>query len=235
MIFPPKLLKQCQLSRVAVLVFLLVLVGVGAIPGYLTGHWRWASLPPVVNLKQLRNLRQTGLELPGWQSRLHRDVEIGGHKWLVQEILRDSKMVAILLLLPQNGPKDQPQVEWMDIINFHRWQTDADRNVRFTVEVAATLEKQPTTVEAEFFRGWDQQQTFAVLEWYAWPKGGSPVPSHWFWQDRLAQLSNRRVPWVAVCLHIPIEPRGDLERVRPLATSLGQTVQAALIAAALRS
>lgn len=229
-----KVLRQYPLSRIAVLVFLLILVGVGAIPGYLTGRWSWASLPPVTTLPQLRSLHEKGLTLPGWQSNLYRDVQIGGHRWLVQQILRDRQVVAILLLLPQNGPKDKPQVEWMDINGFHRWQTDSDRILRFTINTTTVTNKQTAiAVEAQFFRGWNQQQTFAVLEWYAWPKGGSPVPIHWFWQDRIAQLSRHRVPWVAVSLLLPIEPLGDIEPSRPLATTLGQTIQTSLISSAL--
>ena len=91
----------------------------------------------------------------------------------------------------------------------------------------------PTTasakVEARFFRAWTQRRTVAVLQWYAWSGGGNPAPSRWFFADQLAQLRRNRVPWVAVCLQIPIEPLGDIEASRPLAESLGKVVQTALM------
>ncbi len=230
MISAQKLLRRYQLSKIAVLVFLLVLVGAVAIPGYATGRWPWTNPPPVANLKQLRSLRQNGMTLPGWQViRVQNNVQIGGHRWLVEEI-KNHQTIAILLLLPQNGPKNQPQVEWLDIDGFHRWQTDSHRTLRFTVKLAPIPDKPPPTVEARFFRSWTPQQTFAVVQWYAWPNGGSPATSRWFWEDSIARLLNRRASWVAVSIIVPIEPQGDIKIVEPLLESLGQTVQAQLIA-----
>ena len=215
------------------MLFLLVLVGAVAIPGYLTGKWPWTNQPPVANLKQLRSLRQKGLTLSGWQVlRVQQNVQIGGRKWLVQEI-QNRETVAILLLLPQNGQKDQPQVEWLDIRGFHRWQTDSHRTLRFTVELTPIPDKPPATVEALFFRSWTPQQTFAVLQWYAWANGGDPATSRWFWSDSLARLSNRRVSWVAVSIIVPIQPAGDIELYRPMVKVLGEMVQAKLMAETL--
>ncbi|WP_373536562.1 cyanoexosortase B system-associated protein [Microcoleus sp.] len=225
-----KLLQRYQLSKIVVLVFLLVLVGAVAIPGYLTGNWPWTNQPILANLKQLKSLRQNGMTLPGWkETRLQKNVVIGGHRWLVQEI-KNHQTIAILLLLPQNDPKNQPQVEWLDIDGFHRWQTDSHRTLRFKVKLAATPDKPPATIEARFFRSWTPQQTFAVVQWYAWPNGGSPATSRWFWEDSIARLSNRRASWVAVSIILPIEAQSEIKIVEPLLESLSQTVQAQLMA-----
>ena len=214
------------LPRIVVLLLLLVLLASSA-PGYLTGRWSWEQPLPVTSLNQIKQLRQTGLTLPGWQIIQQQQEIIGGHKWSVQVIKQERKqMQAILLMLPQNGPKDQPQVEWTDINGAQRWNTDQYHWSRFTVEPLGGAAK----VEARFFRGWTDQQTFAVLEWYAWPTGGHATPSRWFWADQLAQWRYTRLPWVAVSILIPIEPLGEVETSWPLAQSLGQTVQAALMA-----
>ena len=243
MISAGKLLRQYQLSKIVVLLFLLLLVGKVAIPGYATGKWPWTNPPPVTNLKQLKILRHEGLTLPGWQViRVQNNVQIGGHRWLVQEIkeIQHPQRIAILLLLPQNGPKDQPQLEWLDIDGFHRWQRDADRPLRFTVELASIPNKPKSTVTAQFFRSWIPQQTipqqptipqqnFAVLQWYAWPNGGSTATSRWFWEDSMARLSNRRASWVAISIIVPFQPDTDIDSSIDIVKSLGQIVQAQLM------
>lgn len=233
MISPRQLLRRYQLPKIIVLLLLLVLVGWVAIPGYLTGKWPWTNPPPVTNLKQLKTLRQQGLKfskLSGWQVlHVQQNVQIGGRKWLVQEI-QNSQTVAILLLLPQNGPKDQPQVEWLDIRGFHQWQTDSDRTLKFTVELTPVRDRSAATVEALFFRSRTPEQTFAVLQWYALPNGGSTATSRWFWEDSIARLSNRRISWVAVTIVVPIKPADDIELYRPLVKSIGEIVQAQLMA-----
>lgn len=226
------------IPRIAVLCFLLILVVVGAVPGYLTGNWLWLQPPRVTNLKQLKTIRQSGLELPGWKTLRQKTATIGGHKWSIQEIEPDNAEPVRLLLLPQSDHKSQPQVEWVDINGFEQWQTDSFSKIHFVVETSR-LEKptgasKPTTpdakVEASFFRAWNRQRTMAVLQWYAWFGGGNPAPSRWFWVDQLAQLRRKRVPWVAVCLQIPIEPLGDIEASRQAAQSLAKMVQSALMA-----
>jgi len=239
---PKSMGRLRNIPRVAVLCFLLVLIGIAAVPGYLTGKWSWAQLPQVANIKQLRQLPKKGLELPGWKTLEQKTLPIGGHQWSVQAIERDDSKPVLLFLLPQNDRKAQPQVEWMDLNGFEKWRTDSYKKMQFAVE-ASVLEKQastskPTTtpaaeVEARFFRAWTQRETRAVLQWYAWPSGGHPAPSRWFWADQFAQLRRDRVPWVAVCLQIPIEPLGDIEASRPLAESLSKMVQTALMAGPL--
>jgi cyanoexosortase B-associated protein len=251
----PKSWQQLQLPKIAVLLLLLLLLGVAAAPSYFTGHWSWAHPPKNLAFKQLRNLPKTELALPGWKTTKRQTVPLGGHKWLVQELQAEALTVpsnlseseparAVLLLTSPGEDSSQPEVEWMDINGFQRWNTDSARLLKFTVEakdaaITTTGTDRPSQrylpvqVKARFLRGWNQQQTFAVLQWYAWPAGGSPAPSDWFWADRKAQLQDARQPWVAVCLLVPIEPLGDIESAWPLAQSLAQTVQATLIAGPL--
>jgi cyanoexosortase B-associated protein len=226
---------------------LFVLVSIAAIPSYRTGNWQWAELPPVENLTQIRQLRETGLEIPGWQTLEQQTLRLGGHKWSVQTLEGDYPKPVQLLLLPQNGPQSQPQVEWVDIDGYMRqrfiqqWQTDSYTKLPFTVKPALVDELEGISassastakVKARFFRAWTQQQTFAIVQWYARPEGGHPVPSRWFWLDQLAQLRQERVPWVAVCLQIPTEPLGELEASQSIAESLSKKVQAALMAGPL--
>ncbi|WP_293118471.1 cyanoexosortase B system-associated protein [Moorena sp. SIO4G3] len=243
-----KLIQPWQISRGVLLVLLLVLVIIGAVPGYLTGNWPWAKLPPVTNLQQIKVIRKTGIELSDWQTVEQQTIRIGGHKWSLQFIEQDQQKPVWLFLLPQNGPKSQPQVEWEDISGFMRqrlgqWKTDSYSQIKFVVngsDVEGNTQADPTittqpkshpksVVNARFFRAWNQRQTFAIVQWYAWPEGGNPAPSRWFWADQLAQLHRKRVPWVAVNIQIPIEPLGDLENYRPIAESLSKMLQTALM------
>jgi len=224
----PKSMRSRIIPKVVVLCFLSILIAIGAVPGYLSGNWLWKEPPPVVNLKQLRSLREAGLKLPNWKTIEQTTGVVGGHKWSIQTFEGDNPKPIQLLLLPQTANKSQPQVEWVDINGFERWKTDSYTKIQ--VEVEPLKPTVPNAkVETRFFRAWNQRQTFAVLQWYAWPSGGHPAPSRWFWSDQLAQLHRNRVPWVAVCLQIPIEPLGDIEAARPLAESLAKMVQTALM------
>jgi cyanoexosortase B-associated protein len=235
----PKSMRSRNFPRLVVLGFLLILVGVGAVPGYWSGNWPWAERPPVANIKQINALRQTGLKFPGWQTLKQKTVKIGPHDWSIQVIKQDNSKPVVVLLHPQSDRESVPEVEWVDINGFEKWKTDSYTKLRFAVETSSlkkpALASKPTKktaaeVEARLFRAWNQRQTLAVVQWYAWPEGGHPAPSRWFWLDQLAQLRRSRVPWVAVCLQIPMEPLGDLEASRPSAQSLGKMVQTALMA-----
>lgn len=225
-------LKNPKLTKLILLFFLLMLIGLGAIPGYLKGNWSWQKPLPVTSISQMIKTRKNGLELSGWQTKTHQEVSVSNHKWLYQEIQRDPQTTAILLFRFQQEDKDQPQVEWVDLKGFQRWQTDKYSRAQFTAP--SPTGNGQTKVEAQFFRGWNRQRTYAVLQWYAWYSGGNPDPSAWFWADRIAQWQGHRVPWIAVSIQIPIEPLGEIEPVLPLAQSLGQTVQSALMAQSLQ-
>ncbi|MFB2922165.1 MULTISPECIES: cyanoexosortase B system-associated protein [Aerosakkonema] len=222
-----------KLSQVILLLFLLVLIALGAVPSYLKGRWAWEQPPPIPSLKQIQQLRKTGLSVPGWQTISQQNPEVSGHKWSFQNLQRNPQTQAVLMLLPQNGPKEQPQVEWVDIKGFWRWKTDKYRSAQFTA-TSTNNNSQTAKVEAQYFRGWNPTQTYAVLQWYAVPNGGSPDPGKWFWADQMAQWQKRRVPWVAVNIQIPIEPLGDIEKVWPIAESIGKTVQSTLMSGPFR-
>ena len=211
---------QKQASRLALVLLFILLVGIGAIPGYLSGNWLWSDLPQV-NLQQIKQLRTTGLSLPSWETLEQVEVNIGSHKWSAQ-LLQKGQQQAILYLLPQNYYQDQPEVEWVDIQGSERWRSDSYGKLSFIAN------RKSSRVQARWFRAWNHQQTFAVVQWYAWFSGGHFAPVQWFQVDQMAQLRQRRVPWVAVCLKIPIEPLGDISTAKPLARSLAQEIQASL-------
>ena len=238
--------------------FLTVLLVVGAIPGYLSGKWSWADMPQIQNKAQLQTIRKDGLNLSEWKTLEKKPLKLRGSEWWVQTVEHNNQ-TAILLMLVQKYYKDRPQVEWMDINGLQQWKTDFNQSVQLNTTSASTPSKS-VEVNTHFFRSltpsvntlatllWQdcpsdqlcklygqqrRRQTYAVMQWYAWPEGGSPSPSRWFVADRIAQLSNLRAPWVAVNLLIPIEPLGNIDEVQATAQSLGEEVQAALMAEAL--
>lgn len=247
-------LPHCkQRSKSIILLCLLVLLALRALPSYATGQWPWTNVPQVATLKQLQSLHQTGVGLPGWRMLQRQTLKVGGHQWLAQAVHQEGADTAaqgnaILLLLPQKSQTEQPQVEWTDINGFEQWQVDSQGYRSFTAHVLApkrfqTAKPDAVQVRARFFRGWTQQQTYAVLQWYAWPQGGHPAPSRWFWRDQLTRWRSslyspkgvHRTPWVAVSVQLPIEPLGEVEQAWPLLRSLAQAVQAALMAGPLSS
>ncbi|MBD2438701.1 cyanoexosortase B system-associated protein [Nostoc sp. FACHB-110] len=231
-----KVLKEKQLSYIVVLVLLLLLLGLGGVPGYFTGRWQWKQPPPVTTLKELRKIRKTGLPIPGWQTVEQVEQQVGEHKWSLQVLKQaTSPTQAIMLLLPQNGPKDQPEVEWTEIngwgkLRWGKWDVAQERTVEFQVKSQNSSLNAEIPIKARFFRASTQQDTFAVLQWYAFATGGDPSPLRWFVADQLAQLQKHRVPWVAVSVMLPMEPLGEVETTWPLAQSLGETVQTTLMA-----
>ncbi|MBD2384798.1 cyanoexosortase B system-associated protein [Cylindrospermum sp. FACHB-282] len=240
MISLAKFLKQQQLTQVAALLLLLLLLAIGGVPGYLTGKWQWKQPPPVTSLKELKQIRHQGLSLPGWQTIEQTEQQMGEGKWSWQLIKKeDSPIQAMLLLQAQNGPTDQPEVEWTEINGWGKsywgkWDIAQYRSAEFTVKQPANLgSKNEAKVEARFFRASTKQDTFAVLQWYAMPNGGNPSPLHWFWADQLAQLKKKRTPWVGVSILMVMEPLGQVEKSWSLVQSLGETVQAALMAGPL--
>ena len=234
-----KKLQKYQLPRMLLAVFLLIILIVGILPDYITGKWSWKNTPQITNLKYLRKIREDGLTISDLPTISHQKVLLAHHKWLLQIVENDTKTVVFLLLTP-NGPKDKPQVEWMNINGLYRWKTDSQKRVKFTLKIkgdsneTTDLEKQDSHIEARFFRGWTKKQTYAVMQWYAWPGGGSPEPGDWFWADRLAILSKKRVPWAAVSIMFPIEPLEEIDPYLPQLISIGKKIQASLTTAAFK-
>lgn len=216
-----------QLPKVLLILVLIGLVCLGALPGYFAGgKWRWKAPPQVAVLKELKELKQTGLTLPGWQTIAQQPQRVGEQQWLQQDLMDANQTKATLLLFAQRGSTKQPQVEWTDLNGFKGWKTDSQRQIELTASNRFT---------AQFFRAWTPTQTYAVLQWYAWTGGGHPAPSHWFFVDRFLQWQNRRAAWVAVSVLLPIEPLDDIEKYRATIEPLAQTVQSTLLTKVLRS
>ncbi|NJL83028.1 MAG: cyanoexosortase B system-associated protein [Chloroflexaceae bacterium] len=213
-------LYPIQVRRLLLTLMLSLLVIVAALPGYWRG-WSWWDLPKVANIEQLTRLRKVGLTLPGWETLVQERAAIGGHDWSVQVLAQNDRQI-LLLLLPQVYYRNQPEVEWNDVAGAQRWRSDSYQTLSFSPA------GNHSPIPARFFRAWTQRQTFAVVQWYAWPGGGHYAPARWFWRDQFAQIRRQRLPWVAVCLKIPIEPLGELEPAISLATSLAEQVQSAL-------
>lgn len=234
MISLSKFFKSKYLTYLTVLILLLLLLLAGAVPGYMTGKWQWKQPPPVTNIKLLRQIRSQGLTLPGWKNLEQAEQNIGEHKWSLQLIQQDNTQnKVILLLLPQNGPKDQPEIEWTDIngwgkLRWGTWDIAQARSAQLVVKQSPNGVAQ-TQIEANFFRVSTGQDTFAVLQWYALPHGGYTSPFRWFVADQFAQWQKHRAPWVAVSILVPMEHLGQVETTWPLVKSIGETVQSTLM------
>lgn len=214
--------RRVSISRWMLAILLIGAIAIGAIPGYVTGKWSWADLPPLTNLDQLRNLRKTGIVVPGWKTTNQVTVRLGGHQWSIQRLQREGQNPVDLLLMAQDYYRTQPEVEWTDIDGLERWKKDSPTILEFPARSGTSSQ-----VRARFFRAWNAQ-TFAVVQWYAWAGGGHFAPVQWFWRDQLAQLRGDRADWIAVCLKIPIDPLKDLEDEEAFAKSLAQSVQTTL-------
>ena len=248
-----------QSAQIMVLVLMVLLLIVGALPGYLRGSWSWSDLPPVQTISQLKTIQAEGLNLSNWNTLEHRQLNLSQKQWVVQT-LQQGDQTAILMVLPQIYYKDHPQVEWMDMNGFQSWKTDNHRSVTVEVDSPHPETDALIDIKTRFFRSltpatnnlltwlWSscpsdqlcdiyqpqrRRQTYAVMQWYGWPDGGSPSPGRWFFADRWAQLSGQRAPWAAVMLLIPIEPLGNIESVETTAISLAEDVQTALMQEAL--
>jgi cyanoexosortase B-associated protein len=225
------------LIKALILVILMAFATITVLPSYWSGQWPWMTPPGVAQIQSLRTLKTTGLSLPGWQSDYQEIVSFGGNQWSVQQFTPEQaseKASAhdqgdfLLLLKPQTEPKNQPEVEWLDLKGAQQWTTDSRRQLRLraTTSTADTLD---FDVQANFLRVWNQQQTYAALQWYAWPGAGHPAPGHWFWGDQKAQWqAHQRLPWVAVSLLVPIEPLGNIIGYQEYIEHLGDKVQTAL-------
>jgi cyanoexosortase B-associated protein len=236
----PKVPHQFSPVRWLIPIALLLILAFGALPNYFQGRW-WLTPPPVTQLKQLKELSKTGVTLTGWRKDSQQTIELASGKWLMQQLeadgtepIDDRQRQITLLLRPQTsttGASSQPQAEWGDFRALGRgqsWKSDSERQLRFEVAVEGGGQ---AMIEARFFRAWTRSRTYALVQWYAWSNGGHSHLTRWFWVDRQARLSDRRMPWVAVCLFVPIEPLGNIEAVRSLAESLGHKIQIAVMLA----
>jgi cyanoexosortase B-associated protein len=215
-------------AKLVLLVFLLGLLLVGAMPHYLTQKWPWKAPPPVAHLAELRAIRKVGLPIANWKTTKGAPLELGDHKWYQQAIAKGAQ-TATVLLLPQGGPTQQPQVEWNDIQSIQRWQRDSDKTLAIAYGWSST--NAPTNAAAfspRIFRAWTNTHTYAVIQWYAQSNGGSAIPSRWYLADRIAQWQRQRIPWVAVSVQMPMEPLDDLRKYEAGAIALAQDIQSSL-------
>jgi cyanoexosortase B-associated protein len=217
--------------QILLLIFLTILLAIGAVPGYLAGKWQWQNPPAVKSLGELKTIRKQGIQLPGWPTQEQRSVVLGEHPWSIQQMKNDRNEESTLFLFTQNGPKDQPQVEWAEINGVQRWKTDSDGEQSFEVK----LGDQSVPITTKTFRAWNSKRTYGVMEWYAWTDGGHPSASHWFFADRMAQLQGKRQPWVAVAILIPMEPLDDLNKYRDRLADLAKLVHGQLYDRALKT
>lgn len=235
--------RRTQALKLLPVLFILAIAVVQVLPHYIGGDWPWNNPPGLVAVNQLKTLQSKGLTLPGWRSIDQQVLRIGGRNWSIQAITPEavspdeagSQPPLTLMLQPQVWHKDQPQVEWMDINGVQRWTADSQRHLNFTATVppseagSNSSQNGSDQVSARFLRGWTPQQTYAVVQWYAWPGGGSSSPSRWFWVDQFSQWRHhQRASWVAVSLLLPIKPLGDIEQSREFATAMAQDIQIAL-------
>lgn len=200
------------------------IIAAAAIPHYLSNQWPWQSPPGVSQIRDIRELKETGLTIGGWSEDFQQKISISGSPWSVQQLTHASGSTQeqmVLFLKPQSQANDQPEVEWIDLKGAQKWQTSDHRRLRMD------------SLTIDTFRAWTSDQTFAVGQWYSIPEGGHPAPHHWFWRDQKYQWSRgERLPWVAVSVLIPMPPLGDvsllytdLERLSQLVhTSLEKTV-----------
>lgn len=219
-----------QWGLVVVLAGLVVIV---ALPNYLSGQWPWSADLPVPQLKAIRQLDQTPLSLDGWEIALHETVKMGGSNWVLTEYRTAGSDGGAaqsfgLLLKPQKSADQQPEVEWVDLQGTQGWRVNDLQTVRVTT---AEQTDQPMAVSARYFRGLNENSTLAVMQWYAWPTGGHFAPGRWFWADQGRQWQQRaRMPWVAVCILLPIEPVGDIRPHTDEMVAIAQAVQENLLA-----
>lgn len=224
----PSSRRSIPIGPLVILGVMLAIFLMGAAPGYLKGSWAWQSAPTVVALKQMQQIPRLGLNLPGWETISQEKAQIAGQTWSAQTVVAqpDSGVLPgtelLVLVHPQLDPKDMPKVEWTNLQGHFRWTEDQISHLSLTTP------QSKTPLKAKLLRGWSQDSTYGLMEWYALPNRGTPKPGDWFWQDRRAQLKGDRTPWMAVMLMHPMEPLGEVEEVRESLSIAAVQVQEAI-------
>ncbi|WP_159786887.1 cyanoexosortase B system-associated protein [Sodalinema gerasimenkoae] len=224
----------------AAIALCLILLLVGAIPRYLQGSPPIDPIPDAP-IASLQTLRDQGLTLDNWTSVDLQNIQLGPNRWVMQTLSWDGPEPpegqtdrATLLMSPQRvqtGTSAQPQMEWIDVRGLgraqgERWTEDQHQQLRFTVTPESG---RSTEIQARYFRGRTERRSFAIVQWYAWENGGNPSLVRWFWRDRMARLQNRRLPWVAVSLIVPIEHLSQVDDASPFLETFAQQVHTALL------
>lgn len=106
--FPP-------LSLIGLPIFLILIMSIGILPGYLKGaKWEWFKEKVPSNLAKILNVKKKGFPVPNWQIVEQNSVSIGGKHWL-RQIMQKGEQKIELLILPQPYYKEKPGVEWTDL------------------------------------------------------------------------------------------------------------------------
>ncbi|MEM9149427.1 MAG: cyanoexosortase B system-associated protein [Cyanobacteria bacterium P01_F01_bin.3] len=239
-VLPRNITKKSTVTLI-VIAALALFIAVSALPRY-ASSWPWSNPLKVPNQPALQAIRDEGITLPGWLPDEQVKTKIGGDTWSIQQLsaaddgpfAKASPSTIFLLMRPQVWEADQPEVEWLDLKGAQQWQTDSHQSLRFKVSVNSRInsvdDSETIRINTDFFRAWSKEQTYAVLQWYACPTGGSPSPAWWFWADQKAQWQHRkRMPWVAVSVWLPIEPLSDIGIYEATATDLGTAVHQELL------
>ena len=225
--------KPHSLVQWGLIAVLAALVAIAALPSYFSGQWPWSNELPVPHIEELRALLEEPLAVPGWEATFHQEVPIGGDRWTLAEYRQmgetnEPEETFGLLLRPQRSSDQQPEVEWVDLRGAQSWQVDHRDTVRWHITLDGASHS-PATVTTQYFRGIDARNTFAVMQWYAWPSGGHFAPGKWFWADQAQQWQQRqRLPCVAVSVLLPIEPVGDIRSHTAKVIEIAQAVQQGL-------
>lgn len=244
-------------QRYLVIIVMLGAIALFSVPTYLSGAIPWRTPAEVANVAPLRALRDQGLTVPNWETQEQRTLPVGNHQWSMQALLPPADAVGIqtnkptfLMLRSQDWHDKEPQVEWVDLDGFWgrlsmgtqaepEWRTDRRQRVQFTVTVPDPQDATVThtvPITAQYQRARNQNQTFAMLQWYTWPTGGTPSATDWFWADQRSRLrTGDRAAWVAVSLIVPVDPLVDLSQPEMAATliDLGKTVEIQLLTTAI--
>lgn len=240
---PPKKAPKRSVVQLVVVAVLALFVTVSALPQYVNG-WAWTTPPKMSTATRdaLQAIPNQGLQIPGWVTTQQNKTKLGGKTWSVQQLsaagaASDRALSPVFLLLrAQTYEGDQPEVEWLDIRGSQHWKTDSHQKLTFEVPTEEAGEKaggnksKTVRISGDFLRAWSKDQTYAVLQWYAWTSGGSPSPAQWFWADQKTQWTRyQRMPWVAISIWLPIAPFSDPASQQGIAESLAKSTQQTLL------
>ncbi|MGK7941367.1 MAG: cyanoexosortase B system-associated protein [Crocosphaera sp.] len=214
--------KGILISQIIVLGFLGLAIIFVAIPGYFSSQWSWSELPRVPEVNEMKLVPKTQLNFKGWTTVAQKEMSVNNYPWSFQVIQKSEQDPIVIALKAQKYYQDSPEVEWVDLQGLEKWKTDDHQILKFPSQT-----NPKNLVNGHWFKAWNRK-TYGILQWYAWPGGGHYSPSRWFWADQKAQLNQKRVPWVAVSLKIPMSPLGELKDVESIAKDLAIEVQKTL-------
>jgi len=197
-----RLFNQFQPIQWAILLFLVVMIGLGALPAYFKGHVPGDHPIAKTNMKPLETLAQQGLTIDGWEELEQSTLNLGSAPWSHQTFKATGdtpatqnlkSKVAVLFLHPQSEPEGtaaQPQAEWSDfesnlLGNQGGVKLDQWRWLKFKVNddhpnSAATTNTDQTTAEATEAKPYTVEARF----FRAWTPEQTYAIAAWYaWSD----------------------------------------------------